>query len=137
MEIMDLLRSYLNGNKLDLLIVGIAFEALCIVPFVICSFVVADTANAGFNCVLTGFLNIAFTAGSYHVLVNSKAPIAVSDDVLGCFVDELIYLGDLTDRVSDRKLWRYGVSKFDNCDILGSVESLRPIAERESASILL
>lgn len=125
-KILDLLRSYLNGNKLDLLVVGIAFEALCIIPFVICSFVVADTANAGFNCVLTGFLNIAFAAGSYHVLVNSKAPIAVCEIliIVKFYVDELICSGDLTDWVSYWKLWRYGIFKFDHCDLLGPAESV-------------
>ena len=45
--------------------------------FLISSFVVAGTANAGFNVVLTAFLNCAWVAGAYYVLGNSKTPIAV------------------------------------------------------------
>ena len=81
---MDLINSYLNGNKSELLQMVIYVEAVCTFAFVICSFVVAGTANAGFNCVLTGFLNIAAVAGSYYVITKSKAPIAVSS-VLFCF----------------------------------------------------
>jgi hypothetical protein len=67
-----------NGTKHEKLIASIALEGVLVFCFVICSFVVAGTANAGFNCVLTGFLNAGFCAGSYHVIQNSKAPIAVS-----------------------------------------------------------
>lgn len=74
---MDLLNSYLNGNKQELLQMIVFAEAACTFGFVITSFVVAGTANAGFNCVLTGFLNIAVVAGSYYVITKSKAPIAV------------------------------------------------------------
>jgi hypothetical protein len=75
---MDILKSYLNGNKKDLFLVPIVLETLFAFAFAICSFVVSGTANAGFNCVLTGFLNFAFVGGSYYVINNSKAPIAVS-----------------------------------------------------------
>mmetsp|Transcript_29821 Transcript_29821/g.49863 ORF Transcript_29821/g.49863 Transcript_29821/m.49863 type:complete len:178 (+) Transcript_29821:63-596(+) len=75
---MDLVRSYIYAStKKDLLIGAIAVEAFFTVPFVICAFVVASTANAGFNCVLTAFLNIGLVAGSYHVINSSKAPIAI------------------------------------------------------------
>ncbi|KAJ1397352.1 hypothetical protein B484DRAFT_368781 [Ochromonadaceae sp. CCMP2298] len=56
---------------------ALAAQALFAVPFLICSFVVAGTANAGFNVVLTAFLNLALIGGSVHVLKNSKAPIAI------------------------------------------------------------
>jgi hypothetical protein len=75
---MDIFKSYLNGNKKDLFLIPIGLEVLFAFAFVICSFVVSGTANAGFNCVLTGFLNVAFIGGSYYVINNSKAPIAVS-----------------------------------------------------------
>jgi len=82
---MDLIRSYYySSTKQELLIGVIALEAFFTFPFIICSFVVAGTANAGFNCVLTGFLNVALAAGSYHVIKNSKAPIAVSVVVYSC-----------------------------------------------------
>lgn len=75
---MDLIKSYLNaGNKQELFIAAIALEGVFTFCFVICSFVVASTANAGFNCVLTGLLNVALVGGSYHVIKTSKAPIAV------------------------------------------------------------
>lgn len=66
-----------NGNKKDFIHGAIVFEGFITFAFIISSFVVAGTANAGFNCVLTGFLNAAFTAGSYYVVENSRAPIAV------------------------------------------------------------
>ncbi len=69
---------FVSGSKIDTLKAIIGLEAILTFAFVICSFVVAGTANAGFNCVLTAFLNIAFIGGSYHVIKNSKAPIAVS-----------------------------------------------------------
>lgn len=75
---MDVIKSYLHGNKQELLLNAVSVEAVLTFCFVICSFVVAATANAGFNCVLTGLLNMAFVAGSYFVLKNSRAPIAVS-----------------------------------------------------------
>lgn len=45
--------------------------------YTICSFVVASTANMGFNAVLTALLYIAYVAGTYHVLHRSKMPLAV------------------------------------------------------------
>ncbi len=39
--------------------------------------IVAGTANAGFNIVLTAFLNAAWVYGAYHVIEKSKTPIAV------------------------------------------------------------
>ena len=41
------------------------------------SSIVAGTANAGFNIVLTAFLNAAWVYGAYHVIEKSKTPIAV------------------------------------------------------------
>ena len=70
-------RNVANGTTHEKLMAAIAVEGVLVFCFVICSFVVAGTANAGFNCVLTGFLNVGYTAGSYHVIKNSKAPIAV------------------------------------------------------------
>ena len=76
---MDLLRSYYYAaTKQELMFGIVAVEVFFSLPFLICSFVVAGTANAGFNCVLTGFLNIGLAAGSYYVIKNSKAPLAVS-----------------------------------------------------------
>jgi hypothetical protein len=74
---MDGLKAQLQGNKQELLLNVVKIEAVITFALVICSFVVAATANAGFNCVLTGFLNAAFVGGSYYVLKNSKAPIAI------------------------------------------------------------
>ncbi len=78
-DIMDLIRGYYySATKQELLITLAGIEAFFTLPFMICSFVVAGTANAGFNCVLTGFLNAGLAGGSYYVIKNSKAPIAVS-----------------------------------------------------------
>lgn len=67
----------LNGDKKQLMILTIAAEAFFAFPLTICCFVVAGTANAGFNAVLTALLNMAFIAGSYYVIKNSKTPIAI------------------------------------------------------------
>jgi hypothetical protein len=76
--VMDLIRSYYYAStKPELLNALIFTEAFFTLPFVICSFVVASTANAGFNCVLTGMLNVGLAAGSYYVLKTSKSPLAV------------------------------------------------------------
>ncbi len=74
---MDMIKTMLSGNKQELLMGMIAVQGALTFAFVICSFAVSATANAGFNIVLTGFLNIALVAGSYYVLKKSKAPIAV------------------------------------------------------------
>jgi hypothetical protein len=76
---MDLIRSYYYAaTKPELLQALIFAETFFTFPFLICSFVVAGTANAGFNCVLTGLLNAGLVGGSFYVIRSSKAPIAVS-----------------------------------------------------------
>ena len=78
MDIIHIIRGSLYAaTKQELLLYTIYLEAFFTFPFIICSFVVAGTANAGFNCVLTGLLNVALVGGSYYVIKNSKAPIAV------------------------------------------------------------
>mmetsp|Transcript_22801 Transcript_22801/g.22024 ORF Transcript_22801/g.22024 Transcript_22801/m.22024 type:complete len:195 (+) Transcript_22801:135-719(+) len=66
-----------SGAKRDLLLVALLMGAVFIFCFTICSLVVSGTANVGFNIVLTAFLNIAYIAGSYYVITNSKTPIAI------------------------------------------------------------
>jgi hypothetical protein len=74
----DTIRGLINGNSKQEILAGvIGIEAIVSFAFVICSFAVASTANAGFNVVLTGFLNVGFVVGSYYVIKKSKAPIAV------------------------------------------------------------
>jgi hypothetical protein len=75
---MDVINQYLSGNKQELLLQITKLEAVIALAFLICSFVVSGTANAGFNVVLTAILDCGFVAGSYYVLKNSKSPIAVS-----------------------------------------------------------
>ena len=50
----------------------------------ICAFVVAGTAIAGFNIVLTAFLNLGSIFGAWYVIRNSKTPIAVGF-IIGVF----------------------------------------------------
>ena len=68
---------FLNVNKRELLCMSIGLQGIFVFAFVICSFAVSDTVNAGFNCVLTGLLNLGFFGGSYYVIKKTKAPIAV------------------------------------------------------------
>lgn len=68
-----------SGDRKDTLLYGVYGCAFFSFPFTICSFVVAGTANAGFNAVLTAMLNIAFVASSYFIVNQSKTPIAVCD----------------------------------------------------------
>lgn len=63
--------------------------------FAISSFVVADTANAGFNVVLTGLLYMAYCGGTYYVINKSHTPLAVS--LLAVFFVRLPALFCLTD----------------------------------------
>lgn len=128
---MDLIRSYYySSTKQELLIGVIALEAFFTFPFIICSFVVAGTANAGFNCVLTGFLNIALAAGSYHVIKNSKAPIAVSVVVFSCFSLRVFFLSYVLEPFPSHIIGRFSVGKFwdddfvklNDCYILGAAE---------------
>lgn len=67
-----------NAAKQDILLALVAFQTLCAVPLLICSLVVSGTANAGFNCFLTACLNLAYIGGTFFVVRNSTAPIAVS-----------------------------------------------------------
>jgi hypothetical protein len=77
-DTMDVVQDFLRtATRQDLLFLGLAAQALFAVPFLICSFVVAGTANVGFNVVLTAFLNLALIGGSYHVIKTSKTPIAI------------------------------------------------------------
>ena len=66
-----------QGDKRDVLVNSLALDGLFVFCFTICAFVVAGTANAGFNVVLTAFLNIAFIGGAYYILKSSKSPLAV------------------------------------------------------------
>mmetsp|Transcript_38925 Transcript_38925/g.49693 ORF Transcript_38925/g.49693 Transcript_38925/m.49693 type:complete len:185 (+) Transcript_38925:116-670(+) len=56
---------------------GIAALTILTVCYLICSFVVASTANAGFNAVLTGLVYVAYCGGAYHVLERVKTPLGV------------------------------------------------------------
>ena len=67
-----------SGQKRDMLLLIIALNAVFTFSVSICSLVVANTANAGFNIVLTSILNIGYIAGSYFIVTKSKTPIAVS-----------------------------------------------------------
>jgi uncharacterized membrane protein HdeD (DUF308 family) len=74
---LNFLTNYLHGDKKQLMTIIIAVEAVVAGCFAICSWVVAGTANNGFNVVLVGLLNIAFVVGSYYVIKSSKVPLAV------------------------------------------------------------
>ncbi|RYG60344.1 hypothetical protein EON64_19370 [archaeon] len=76
---MDAATSFLaSQSKQDMLLGCLIFQAICVFPLIICAFVVSNTANMGFNCVLTSFLDLAYFLGTFYVVRNSKAPIAVS-----------------------------------------------------------
>ena len=55
----------------------IAVQVLVGFAFLICSFVVAHTENAGFNIVLTGLLNLVFAVASFYSLGKLKTPIII------------------------------------------------------------
>ena len=67
-----------SGQKRDMLVLSLALLSLFAFSILICSFVVANTANAGFNIVFTSLLNIGYIVGSYYIVTKSKTPIAVS-----------------------------------------------------------
>lgn len=66
-----------SGDKRDILVLALLLDAVFVFSVTICSFVIAGTAYAGFNIVLTSLLNIGYISGSYYVITNSKTPIAV------------------------------------------------------------
>jgi len=78
----DFLNFNLNDKK-GTLKLAVAIQAFLCIPFAICAFVVANTANAGFNVVLTSLLNAGFVAGAGYVLNNSGNPVAIGF-LLGC-----------------------------------------------------
>lgn len=45
--------------------------------FLICSIVVSHTENAGFNIILTGLINLAFTVAAYYSLGKLKTPMLI------------------------------------------------------------
>jgi len=57
----------MTGQRDSLVKATMLCGVLCF-PFMICAFVVAGTANAGFNVVLTAFMEIGFQAGAYYCL---------------------------------------------------------------------
>mmetsp|Transcript_10590 Transcript_10590/g.31985 ORF Transcript_10590/g.31985 Transcript_10590/m.31985 type:complete len:187 (+) Transcript_10590:242-802(+) len=71
---MDLLGNAEHGKLLN---VNLALQALFSFALLICSFVVAATANAGFNAVLTAILSCTFVVGAYRVLNRSQSTLAV------------------------------------------------------------
>jgi hypothetical protein len=81
-QAIDFMNDILQLDKRKLLTSAVAIQGIFIFAFVICSFVVSDTVNAGFNCVLTGLLNIGIAIGTFFVIRKSKAPIAVSSSCL-------------------------------------------------------
>lgn len=77
MDILEILRSSLVGDKRTLATYVVYADGLFAFCLFICSFVVVSTANAGFDVLLTAFLNAGFVAGVYYVMNYSKSPIAV------------------------------------------------------------
>jgi hypothetical protein len=75
--IMSKLSLITSGDKKEILNSLIMACGFFTFPFIICSLVVAGTANAGFNVVLTGLLNAGFVGGAQFVIKNSKTPIAI------------------------------------------------------------
>ena len=64
-------------NKREKLILSLYIISLFAFALTVCAFVVAGTANAGFNIVLSSFLNMGFILGAWYVIRNSKTPIAI------------------------------------------------------------
>ena len=60
-------RQLFQGER-ETLVRASLLQGILAFPFTICAFVVADTANAGFNVVLTAFIYIGFVAGMYYSL---------------------------------------------------------------------
>uniref|UniRef100_A0A7S2V692 MARVEL domain-containing protein n=1 Tax=Fibrocapsa japonica TaxID=94617 RepID=A0A7S2V692_9STRA len=71
---MDVLAS-MDHTKATLF--GIGAHGVLTACYLICSFVVASTANAGFNAVLTGLVYAVYCVGAYQVLHKSKTALSV------------------------------------------------------------
>ena len=118
-DIIIQVKEFIEGSdRRQLLILATYVSAFFCFPFTICAFVVAGTANAGFNAVFTAFLNIAYTCEAYYILNISKTPIAVSNDKLILLFVELllkqIIVLNFIDRFPHRKLnYDYAVKLYD------------------------
>ena len=66
-----------TDSKREKLILCLYIISIFTFGLTICAFVVAGTANSGFNIVLSSFLNVGFVLGAWYVIRNSKTPIAV------------------------------------------------------------
>ena len=64
-------------SKREKLILSLYIISIFSFGLTICAFVVAGTSNAGFNIVLSSFLNMGFLLGAWYVIRNSKTPIAI------------------------------------------------------------
>lgn len=73
----NLIESINLNDRRGILLLITYINAIFVFPFMICSFIVASTANVGFNVVLTTLLNISFVFESYYIIHNSKTPIAI------------------------------------------------------------
>ena len=104
---------YLTSNIFDILV-----QAFLCLPFSLCAFFVASTANAGFNVVLTALINSAFAAGAYHVLQNTVVTPAAVGFLIGCSCMETalslmtaVYWGQL----SKCEITKLSISQY-SCD---------------------
>ena len=64
------------SDKRQVLQLSLVVQALVVFCFSITAFLVSSTANAGFNVVLNGFLNVGYVGGSFYAL-KANAPIAI------------------------------------------------------------
>jgi hypothetical protein len=80
-ELVESIRPYIRRiaeTKKSTILFLAALSGFFTFPFTICSLVVSQTSNAGFNVVLTSILNISFFFISVYIISKSKTPIAVS-----------------------------------------------------------
>ncbi|GAB5029846.1 Hypothetical protein NocV09_00104580 [Nannochloropsis oceanica] len=108
-----------------LITAGLLLQGVFVLCYTICSFVVASTANMGFNAVLTALLYIFYVAGTYHVLQRSKMPLAIGF-VLGVSV-MITFLSLMTaifwGQLSNCSPGYYDVKRY-SCTVAGAVATV-------------
>ena len=85
------------SKKRALLMYGVYLQAGLLVPLTL-TFFVNGTENFGFNVIFILLLNIAFVAGSYHLVDKGGSPIAIGfligiSSMLACinFMDSIFW----------------------------------------------
>ncbi len=75
-KLWSVLQEHIDDRKKSLLL-AIYTCAVFSIPFAVFCFMCANTANIGFDIVLTAILNLFYVGGAYYIIQYSSSPLAV------------------------------------------------------------